>query len=316
MNITNCSSTFEHTTPVVKIVMPIFNSVQTLLTIIGNFLVIWLYYRNKKLRTPANTILLNLCIVDLLYIKIFVAKTLILLTPDHENEEFCSKLSKFYKVVITVTQVYLVLISIDRLMAIKYPLKYMEWVTTKRVIILSTIMWVIIAGFFIDHLVRELVDEKFWRGMSRCRHRHYKRGHKVNSSRVLIRSFAYFIPFTFIVVSYSISFYIALSQVKQIYPLTEQDMRRRSAFKAVRTTAILIGTYFVMYTPGYLLTAVHTLTDKGNCPTEVGYHAREILTYVSIMGAWVNPLVYTLTCADFKLAVKKLWRRNAQEQPK
>lgn len=315
MNLTNCTLFSDEEKKIARTIIPVISCIETLLTLVGNSLVIWLFYKNRKLRTPTNTLLVNLCIVDMLYIKVFVSKTILALMPHHESKEFCSNLSHFFKFLLIITQVYLVLISIDRLIAIKYPLRYALWVTNKRVMIVCTIMWVVIIGYFVAYFVRQFSndddpeDGTFWRGMSRCRHNKRQKSHV----KVLRISLAYFVPFTIIVVSYITSFWIALRQVKQIFPLTEHEMRRKSAFKAARTTAILIGTYFVFYTPGHIIIAVHALQQNRQCPTKAGSHIRRVFAHMSIVAAWVNPLVYTVTNADFKLALKKLWRRSVEQ---
>ncbi|XP_020904830.1 histamine H2 receptor-like [Exaiptasia diaphana] len=309
MNDSNrCNRTIESEDKKIIVIFAIIYPIQTILTLVTNLIVCWLVYKTKRLRTPGNMILVSLCICGMLQTIVFVLKTIFTFSKD---EDVCKIVHPLLKYIAIITQAHLIILSIDRLFAITFPLRYIKWVTVKGAVIAAVVVWVI--GLFLIFAISYNGEEgKFWKGMAHCsRNRSLRKTPHKKTNMVVKYSCIYFLPLTIIVISYTISFRIALSQVKEIFPMTEHNMRKKSALKAARTTAILIGTYFILYTPSYVSVIVHKLRNRGPGygPCNTGYYVRLITSNIWLAAAWINPLVYTMTNADFKETLLKLFKR-------
>jgi len=125
------------------ILIAIFGSVTSVLTVLGNILVILAFFLDRQIRQPTNYFILSLSVSDFL-IGLLSMPLLTIYIYAKEwplNAIICDIwLSLDYTV--CLTSIYTVLfITIDRFCSVKMPAKYRKWRTTRKINIMIGVTW-------------------------------------------------------------------------------------------------------------------------------------------------------------------------------
>ena len=119
-----------------SIVLSLWLSLTGLAAVIGNAVVLWLFYKHESLRTTSNRFLASLCVADLLAglvvepmyitIKVFAQprKATILLKFNH--------LAWIHTTAATVFN--LCCVSVNRFIAIRFPFRYQDVITKQKML--------------------------------------------------------------------------------------------------------------------------------------------------------------------------------------
>ena len=130
----------------------VFNTLIALTAVLGNGLLLLVYYKNQSIRRPANSILLGLAVTDFLTGAVgqplFVCEELFILfnctSPfmclAHRVKDF------FMLLVVEATIFHLSLASLDRYIAVYYSFRYPELVTNSRVLKAILASWAVVVG--------------------------------------------------------------------------------------------------------------------------------------------------------------------------
>jgi hypothetical protein len=125
------------------VVVAIFGSVTSVLTVLGNILVILAFFLDRQIRQPTNYFILSLSVSDFL-IGLLSMPILTIYIYAKEwplNAIICDIwLSLDYTV--CLTSIYTVLfITIDRFCSVKMPAKYRKWRTGRKINIMIAMTW-------------------------------------------------------------------------------------------------------------------------------------------------------------------------------
>ena len=148
-----------------RIAVPIVFTMVTLLGFLGNGLLVWIILRNKKMRTPTNLLILNLAVVDFLFIVIclpFTGAAFVL--PKYVFGTAWCKISQYSMYVLACVSIYsLVLMSAVRCIVVVRPLWKQSLITRHRVYISIAVVWIVILGGFSPLLVHyEVVSYSYF----------------------------------------------------------------------------------------------------------------------------------------------------------
>jgi hypothetical protein len=125
------------------VVVAVFGSVTSVLTVLGNILVMLAFFLDRQIRQPTNYFILSLSVSDFL-IGLLSMPILTIYIYAKEwplNAIICDIwLSLDYTV--CLTSIYTVLfITIDRFCSVKMPAKYRKWRTGRKINIMIAITW-------------------------------------------------------------------------------------------------------------------------------------------------------------------------------
>ncbi|XP_072025060.1 allatostatin-A receptor-like [Amphiura filiformis] len=130
-----------------------YNYVQLLLAItgiVGNALVILIYFKNPKMRNTTNMLLVGLAVADLLTsLMLIPVPTLISGIPQDWRGEFYCKIIYCYELMwisITVSVFTLTMVSVERYLAISYPIRYRIVFSESRPKFVLIGVWVVAVG--------------------------------------------------------------------------------------------------------------------------------------------------------------------------
>jgi muscarinic acetylcholine receptor M3 len=158
------TSSFLHPySPRVNIVLAIIGTLISLLTIGGNVLVLVSFVVDRQIRQPTNYFLFSLAISDFLIGCISMPfLTLAIYKNQWVLGSFLCDIWLSLDYTICLASIYTVLlITIDRFCSVKFPTKYRNWRTKKRIIYLVLLTWLIPAlTFFVSTMGYPLHSKK------------------------------------------------------------------------------------------------------------------------------------------------------------
>lgn len=272
----------------------------SLVAVTLNLLVIISISHFRQLHTPTNTLLLSLAVTDL------VVGLVVMPIEGLLYVEMCWRLGKLMCAltpyvsysVFSVSVGHMVLISIDRYLAICDPLLYNNKVTLRRAKIAICLCW---AGSL-------LYDGCILIG-------HLKHPDKHNSchgecvvvvdhiSGVVDLFVTFFLPCTVMVVMYMRVFAAAVAQMRAIrmqnaaIAVTAANTVKKSEWKAAITLGIVVAVFLLCFCPYYYPTFAGADTTSN-----ISYLAT--LSWIGLINSCVNPLIYALFYPWFRKAIK------------
>ncbi|XP_056100084.1 trace amine-associated receptor 13c-like [Rhinichthys klamathensis goyatoka] len=280
-------------------IMYMFFSLLSAWTVFLNLLVIISISHFKQLHTPTNLIILSLAVADLLIglIVMPIEGTRLIETCWYFGDTLCRLFLIIMGLLFSASLSNLVLIAVDRYVAVCHPLMYPQKITTTKTLFIVCLFWVCSSAYNIA-IVRSVSHKKYacygectimitfdW------------------SVTDLFLSFLF--PCTLIITLYLRIFYVAHQQVKVINSLMkggkcvmEGSVRRKSESKAALTLGIIVTFYLFCWIPFFIL----SLTEN----TEMASTTAYILLWILYINSGLNPLIYAFFYPWFRMSVKHI----------
>ena len=296
-NSTNASQTFSVG---LRAGTATFSIILILGTIFGNTLVIAAFSRYERIRTVTNYFLVSLACTDLC-VALFTMPVWVAYLLTGPAWVLGAGLSRVWTVVDiligTASIMNLMVISFDRVLCIKYPLRYNLWMTTRKVTVIISSLWLYSLSMAVSSFI-------FY--------------HKPIFN-LIATVVCFFVPLLVITIAYSIVFREALHQMKQIHANTPaQYPTRRSRFlrevKAAKTLAVVVGAFVICWLPFIIINTLYSLCDPQSCPV-VKPEVILVTKWMHYGNSLLNPIIYTFLNCDFRKAFKALlFSRNSRLQ--
>ncbi|XP_056322449.1 trace amine-associated receptor 13c-like [Danio aesculapii] len=275
-------------------IMYVFFSLLSAWTVFLNLLVIISISHFKKLHTPTNMIILSLAVADLLVGLIVMPVEAIRLieTCWYFGHTFCGLFMIIMGLLGSTSLSNLVLIAVDRYVAVCHPLLYPQKITTTK-----TLMTICLCWFCASAYNTALSGSN---------------GHfdTLNETAVCYGECSVIISFTWKVVDLFVSllfpctliitlylriFCVVHQQVKVINSLMKGS---KSESKAALTLGIIVAVHVLCWLPLYIIALA------GN--TTMAYRIVNILTWVFYMNSGLNPLIHALFYPWFRRSVRHM----------
>lgn len=283
-------------------------------TVFGNSMICAAVYKFRALRTPSNFILASLALSDILMGIVFFCRLVILTIGKHFNLA-CHTTSELAFTDICLILLHLCIISVERLLAIKYPLRYPSIITKSRAIIILCTIWsvAILGTAIIPHLQGHELE-----GISEFREafhicvipaRNVKLVGLHKPYMIFAISFYFYLPFFIIVFSYSYIFKVSIEQRKRMKHVQNSfkrgTKRRNIELKAAKTLGLVLGVFTICFVPIFAGVIYQQVRYDSRYSAEVMSLMR-ILSLIASFSASVNPMVYTWGNLEFRKAFKIL----------
>ncbi|XP_017563123.2 trace amine-associated receptor 13c-like [Pygocentrus nattereri] len=282
-----------------------FLSCVSVFTVFLNLLVIISISHFKQLHTPTNLLILSLAVADLL-VGMFVMPVNIMQLIDscwYLGEMACTVSLVVSFMSASGSLCSLVLIAVDRYIAVTDPLLYSMKITVCKTVLLIIIGWSFVLFYILtclysnDHL---LSSEIFTSCYGEC-------VIYVKYSWVLVDLVVCFLaPCSVILVLYSIIFKVAQRQAKAVKAVMTSVMTSNnheaqssnvSETKAAKTLSITIFVYLACYIPYY----IGSLTDSSLTSSSMVW---TVFIWLINITSSVNPLIYAIFYPWFRASVK------------
>ncbi|XP_059198327.1 trace amine-associated receptor 1-like [Centropristis striata] len=269
-----------------------------LLTAALNLLVIISISHFRQLHTPTNLLLLSLAVSDFLVglfgipVEILMMQTCWMLC-----DLMCSLYYLFAVIIIAASLGNMVLISVDRYVAICDPLHYPTKVTQKVVGIFVYLCWICSTIYGIILSNENLKHPGRYKSCyGEC---------MVNIPGNLDLIVGFIIPVALIIVLYMRVFVVAVSQARAMRSHTAtvslQHSKtvkvKRSELKAARTLGILVVVFLICYSPFYCV----SLTGHNIL---IGSSTEDLIAFLMYFNSCLNPVIYVFFYPWFKKTIR------------
>jgi len=276
----------------VSVILCVLNSFLCPLTVAGNILVFMAVLRKVPLRTVANTSILCLAFTDLMvggfvqpsYVVYQASK--LAASPDSFP---CDKLLIYsFSGVICICMSFLtlILISLERYLAVFYPYTYEAKVNSRRVILFTVTVWAISIGILLSVRFLFGINSNEETGVISL----------VIITNFLVTSVVYFKIFRLVKrcnaqVSVEMSQHTgSTSESTENGPTTHPVNSSPREAKASKTVAFVAGTLFLCFMPTLCVTIVD---QAGLAPRDLLYHViYPIAETAVLLNSCVNPGIY------------------------
>ncbi|XP_034042469.1 trace amine-associated receptor 13c-like [Thalassophryne amazonica] len=272
----------------------------SVLTVTLNLLVIISVSHFRQLHFPSNLLLLSLAVADFL-VGLFVMPFEILRNSEcwFLGPLICS-FSAFISITATCVSIGdMVLISVDRYVAVCHPLHYSTRVTVRRVQICIFLCWLCSVFYIILFLGAGLVQtsshDSCW---GQCEFTITFTGVTID----IVISF--FLPISVVVVLYVRVFVVAVSQARamrsHVTALTHKPSvnvrTKKSELKAARALGVVVVVFLICMCPLYTV----ILSENYFMNTPSGF----IVTFMYSINSCLNPVIYALFYPWFRKTIK------------
>nr|XP_055063773.1 trace amine-associated receptor 13c-like [Misgurnus anguillicaudatus] len=277
----------------------VFFSLLSVWTVFLNLLVIISISHFKKLHTPTNMLILSLAVADLLVGLIIMPLEAIrfIETCWYFGDTICRLFILIMGLLISTSLSNLVLIAVDRYVAVCHPLLYPQKITMTRTVIMIHVSWFWSLAYSISVFIT--TSQRKYTCYGECSLM-YTFAWTITD---LLLSFL--LPCIIIITLYLRIFYVAHQQVKVINSLmrsgkhlTEGSVRRKSESKAALTLGIIVTVYLFCWIPYYSL----TLTPNTSMTSIIAY----IMLWMMYINSGLNPLIYAIFYPWFRASVKHI----------
>ncbi|XP_078030317.1 trace amine-associated receptor 8a-like [Epinephelus lanceolatus] len=270
----------------------------SLLTVALNLLVIISVSHFRQLHTPTNILLLSLAVSDFLVGLLVIPGEILLKTSCWFLGDLICLLYYYVSVIIVCSSIgNMVLISVDRYVAICDPLHYTTRVTVKRVKLCVCLCWLCAVSYCSLLLKDDLTQP------GRYNSCHGECVIVMNhTAGVVDLVVIVIVPISVIVVLYMRIFVVAVSQARAMrshitavtLQLSVNQKTKKSELKAARTLGVLVVVFLICFCPFYCVTlAGDALVSSSSA-----------WLYLFYLNSCLNPLIYALFYSWFRKAVK------------
>ncbi|XP_048037745.1 trace amine-associated receptor 13c-like [Megalobrama amblycephala] len=282
-------------------IMYVFFSLLSVWTVFLNLLVIISISHFKKLHTPTNLLILSLALADLLVglVVMPIEATRLIEMCWYFGDTFCGLFMIIIGVLGSTSLSNLVLIAVDRYVAVCHPLLYPQKITMTKTAISICLYWFCSSAYNTAFAI----NNRYFDTSLRTDMCYGECSVMMGFAWIVTDLFLSFIlPCTLIITLYLRIFYVVHQQVKAINSLMkggkcvmEVSVRRKSERKAALTLGIIVTVYMLCWIPYYICFISVTSST-----------AIYSLTWVVYVSSGLNPLVYALFYPWFKKTVKHI----------
>nr|XP_020444937.1 trace amine-associated receptor 13c-like [Monopterus albus] len=289
----------KHTRPhsETMLIYIVFSSL-SLLTASLNLLVITSISHFRQLHTPTNLLLLSLAVADFL-VGLFVMPVQIVLTEPcwFLGDLMCVLCYFLLFITVYASVVNMVLISVDRYVAICDPLHYPTKITQKRVQVFVLLCWIYSIFYSILILYNNLKQPGRYNSCyGQC---------VININGVVDIVLFFILPITGIVILYMRVFVVAVFQARamrsHIAAVTLQCSvsvtAKKSEMKAARTLGVLVVVFLMCYCPYYCV-------SLSGYDLMIGSSANILINILIYLNSCLNPVIYAFFYPWFRKSFK------------
>ncbi|XP_068723945.1 trace amine-associated receptor 13c-like [Montipora capricornis] len=289
----------------------------------GNSLLIRAFCKFSNLRTASNVIVMSLCVADILIpvslILHMMKHALKKHGPDDKIELFCKASTSCSFFLTSVIIFHLVLISVDRFVAIKFSLRYHSILTHRRALIASIAMWLwaalitLVFPLALKASHNDATFETLKNAFHPCQRVSImiKRPNRSQAYAIFMIT-QLVIPLVIILCSYSYIFIVSYKHRNHI--AAQNDASRililKQELKGARVLAITVSLCLLSILPSLIFMCLRTFAKLcDNCYDPKIPGIKKIAYNVAMsMNAICNPLIYGLGNQQVRRALRRMFK--------
>ncbi|XP_053497813.1 trace amine-associated receptor 1-like [Ictalurus furcatus] len=293
----------------VRVLLYILFSTSSLITVIGNLLVIITVVHFRQLRTSTNYLILSLAVADLLVGGMVMPPSMIrsVETCWYLGSTFCKIHSSLDVTVCTASILNLCIISLDRYYAVCHPFLYYSKMTPTTIRFMIIVCWSISVsvGFGMIFLELNILgNEEFYYNNFVCEGACMVFQAKVGA--VVFSMLCFYIPAVIMLCVYMKILHTAQRQARaiqstnaQMKTAEEKAGMSKSERKATKTLAIIVGVFLTSWVPFFICNCLDPFTGYSVPPILF-----DVFLWVGYFNSTCNPIVYAFFYSWFRHAFR------------
>nr|XP_034963848.1 galanin receptor type 2 [Zootoca vivipara] len=284
----------------VSILIPLAYSLIFLVGTVGNSLVLAVLLRNRQVNNTTNLFILNLGVADLCFIVFCVPFQATIYTLDDWifGPLMCKAVHFFIYLTMYASSFTLTTVSLDRYLAIRYPLHSRELRTPRNALTAICLIWglsFVFSGPYISYyqefqVANVTVCHPIWKVSQR----------KVMDLCTFV--FSYVIPVLILSLTYVRTIRYLWTSVDPIKDMSDSKKGKRKVTRMIIIVAVL---FCLCWLPHHLVILCFWF---GYFPLNSATYVLRILSHlISYANSCVNPIVYALVSKHFRKGFKKIF---------
>mgnify|MGYP002803525687 CR=1 FL=1 len=264
-----------------------------LFSFLANGFVCVVYTLSNEIRTAKHYFMVNLVIADIL-IAVFGIPFYLTVFIQHKSKTLCQIGAMVDVLCCTSSIIGFTVISAERFVAVKYPLRHQTIVSRRRCLLVLSFMWVYSIAF---SLASRIPVGKFDKG--KCIF--------FTDAYIIFTTFASFvIPLFAMLALYGWIYKVAAYQARQInsYHGPRSTNRIQREVKAAKTLTLIIGAFVVSWLPFFCYIWIFTLFKVKAPP-----HLHHIMQIARYLNGLANPFLYVGVNREFRRSTFKFLKR-------
>ncbi|XP_035625444.2 trace amine-associated receptor 13c-like [Oncorhynchus keta] len=300
----SCRKAFLSTS--IYITLYIFFSLISAVTVFLNLMVIISISHFKQLHTTTNLLILSLAASDLL-VGLIVIPVMTVATMEScwsFGKYFCVFHGYIASLCTSLSLGNLVLISIDRYVAVCDPLLYHSKITTTRITCFISITWcccIIYRAANIQYFVNVQVPSRCLKECTAVEGSIW-----VNITDIVITMV---VPCSVIITLYMKIFVVARSQARKVFSKEEASVSgvktsqaNKSETKTTKTLSIVVFNYLICWIPSLFVFILFYFLSYTLLPY--------LISFLAFVNSLINPIIYAFLYPWFKVTVKLILSLN------
>ncbi len=299
------SSRIQETTIILGYVAVVLYLLTFIFGVLGNSLTIFVILRNKRMKTVATCFILNLAIADDLFM---LSLPFLAYNTFTGNWIFgswmCTIMSALYRINLYASIFTMVLMSIDRYLAIVHPLSSIRYRTIKNAVGVCCAIWAACCIVMTPVWMYSRTEPKQPSGY-RCTEYYPK--HQIYQHKYFMTNFELLIGFVF-PISIMVCCYLKLLRHLIADKVLAQDQTRRPIRKVTVMVFIVTLVFVICWTPYHIVKYTdvqrHHEVLHGATPTEdqIIQHAifNTIAQALVFLSSCCNPFIYGISSRNFR----------------
>lgn len=293
----------------VRVIIPTIFGFIGVIGFVGNLLVILVVVSNQQMRSTTNILIVSLAVADFLFIVFCVPFTATSYAmPVWPFGTIWCKFSEYMMYVCAYTSVYtLVLMSLDRYLAVVHAIRSMTLRTEKNTYILVFIVWAIVLVTNIPLLFEVQVNsyQHYNQNRSACLNVRHLNDTTQQSAKLFYGfffGFGFLIPLVIVCVLYGFMLKRLLYGVVPGGNQSAESMRAKK--RVTRMVIIVVAIFAVCWLPIQIVFLVHVFGQHTDSAVfAVVQMASNCLAY---MNSCMNPILYAFLSENFRKSFRKL----------
>ncbi|XP_048380017.1 C-C chemokine receptor type 4-like isoform X2 [Stegostoma tigrinum] len=279
--------------------LPVLYSLVFVFGLFGNALVLWALMKHKRLKNMTDIYLFNLSLSDLLFVT-----TLPFWAYSATNEWifgdfFCKVVSAAYEVGYFGGTMFIILITIDRYLAIVHVTFSVRTRTARNGIISSVVMWCVALFASLPTMIFnkiEIVHDRFV-----C-HTFFPQNSFANWKLFILYK------------SILLGFFVPLSIMVFCYIRIIQTLRKTKNYKkhrAIKLIFTVVIVFFIFWTPYNVVILLESLREQNVLPgcefQKQLMFAQQVTECITFIHCCLNPIIYAFLGERFRMYLHRLF---------
>ncbi|KAM8777638.1 proteinase-activated receptor 1 [Rhynchonycteris naso] len=252
-----------------------------------NVMAIVVFLLKMKIKKPAVVYMLHLATADVLFVSVLPFKISYYFSGNdwRFGSEMCRFVTAAFYCNMYASIMLMTVISIDRFLAVVYPMQSLSWRTMRRASFTSLVIWAVAIAGVVPLLLKEQTTQVPGLNITTC--------HDVLNETLLEGYYTYYFStfsaiFFFVPLIISTVCYVSIIQCLSSSSVHNRSKKSRALFLSVAVFCIFV----ICFGPTNILLILHYAFFSHKPTTEAAYFAYLLCVCVSSISCCIDPLIY------------------------